>query len=98
MDVTLGVTWGQDRLSSPTWGPGEGESEAVSDAALGEVSLVGFDRNQPNHLNPELWEMEIVTVNKNGMEGEDVTATQDVPHAGPEQAQFCPGQGRHSGH
>ena len=66
MAVTPGVTQGQDSLSSPTCGPGVGESGAVSDAALGEVSLVGFDRNQPNHLNPELWEMEVVTVNGSG--------------------------------
>lgn len=49
---------GQDGFLSPTCDPDVGESESVSDSALGEASLVGFDRNQPNHLNPELWEME----------------------------------------
>lgn len=48
----------QDGFLSPTCGPDVGESESVSDSALGEASLVGFDRNQPNHLNPELWETE----------------------------------------
>lgn len=66
MAVTLGVTRGQDSFSSPTCGPSVGESGATSDAALGDVSLLGFDRNQPNHLNPELWEMEVVTVNRSG--------------------------------
>lgn len=79
MAVTLGVTWGQDSLLQPTCGPGVGESGPVSDPALGDVSLVGFDRNQPNHLNPELWEMQVVTVNINGWEGEDATATQLPP-------------------
>lgn len=66
MAVTLGVTLGQNSLSSPTCGSGVGESGAVSDAALGDVSLVGFDRNQPNHRNPELWEIEVITVSGNG--------------------------------
>lgn len=65
MAVNQGVTQRQDSLLSPTCGPRVGESEAVSDVALGDVSSVGFDRNQPNHLNPELWEMEVVTVNRN---------------------------------
>lgn len=60
MAVTLGVTQGQDSLSPPTCCPRVGESGSVSDAALEDVSLLGFDRNQPNHLNPEPWEMEVV--------------------------------------
>lgn len=79
MAVTLGVTQGQDSPSSPTCTSDVGEFRAVSEVALEGVSLVGFDRNQPNHLNPELWEMEVVTVNRNGREGEDATATQMPP-------------------
>lgn len=41
----------------PTCGSGVGQSAA--DVALGEASVVGFDRNQPNHLNPELWQAQV---------------------------------------
>lgn len=43
----------------PTCSPGMGEPEVV---ALGEVSLWGLDRNQPNHRNPELWQGQVSVV------------------------------------
>lgn len=81
---------GQDGFLSPTCGPDVGESEPVSDSALGEVSLVGFDRNQPNHLNPELWEMKEKSGIRRG-------GCQAPPGACWEWATFLQGQGWHQG-
>lgn len=67
----------------PTCGSGVGQSAA--DVALGEASVVGFDRNQPNHLNPELWQAQVSQSKRQA--GEAATSPTDgsrtVPAAPP---------------
>lgn len=84
---------------SPTCCPAVEESGAVSDAAVGGVSLVGFDRNQPNHLNPELWQLEVVTVSRNRRMAQSPRCPSHWSGAGItlprlEQAQWTSGTGR----
>lgn len=83
---------GQDGFLPPTCGPDVRASGSVSDSALGEVSVVGFDRNQPNHLNPELWEME-----EKEWKGIGRGGCQGPPGACWEWAPFFQGQGWHQG-